>query len=151
MSGMLLGIIKRFVNSDARLPLNTLLNQSVSGTIMPKLNTIETKVDNVKIVKSIQRGIGGNIGSSNVRRTFTISISPVNPAKCVVILDNGGVIGAYRVTTGTINQWHYYLGAYVVELTATSLTIMPNCDNDNSSGTFVDSYQSTGWQVIEYY
>lgn len=88
--------------------------------------------DSKGAVKSIQRGIVA--GVENLEDSFAITISPVNPAKCVVSFENRLVSGSNPV----------YAPAFL-SLTSTTLTIRrPMCNG-------LTSYISAMWQIVEYY
>lgn len=91
----------------------------------------------VSIVKSVQRG---------TTSSTTVSISTVNPQKCVVILDNevlaGNVGGSRSHTTD---------GSYVKSLTANKLSITKNLYWGVQSDSDHQFTGTVSWQVIEFY
>lgn len=102
------------VNSNTNVPLDTLITQQAGQ--------IKAQITNKGIVKSVQRGITDK-DSSN----YEITISSVNPNKCLVLLN-----GFPYELNGSHNL-------YVISLTSTRLTV-------RTSGVYASS-----WQVIEFY
>ncbi len=111
------------------------LNSTVGGATPLPLDTVmqnianDLKTGTVPIVKSVQRG----------RTTSTtISISTVNPNKCVVILN--GELSCVTIS-GVVKDVYT---PSLVSITSTTLTITAN---SYSSGPTVYS----SWQVVEFY
>ena len=93
------------------------------------LTDVKNEVKNsVGTVKSIQRGTVASFSG-----TKDITINPVNPDKCMVIINSGYVAGESATNL-----------SYLVAITETVLTI---------SGNNLDGYSSrtVSWQVIEFY
>jgi hypothetical protein len=115
---------------------------SSSGSLHSKVGSIQNGVNgllasptiaNGSAVKSVRRGVV-EFNSINDRN---INISPpVNPDKCVVLLDN------YLTAADSAETW----GATVVSLTSTTLTLTPNRYNDGN-----DTFGKASWQIIEFY
>ena len=85
-------------------------------------------------VKSIQRG-AGNIAANSSQ--ITITISPVNPMRCLVLLDDSG---GYKSVS---NNGSYTVGVYLSNLTDSQLTVAVNT---TSTQAFRFSYQ-----IIEFF
>ena len=93
------------------------------------LTDVKNEVKNsVGTVKSIQRGVITDISSY----TTSITINPVNPDKCMVLLNNS-YVGATSVTSLS----------YLVSITETTLTIGTNITGSRSD--------EVSWQVVEFY
>ena len=86
----------------------------------------------ISMVKSIQRGVVPN-GSLNSSEVCEVTISPVNPDKCQVIIDNSLLSASSTI-----------YGSYLVNLTANKLTLSKNSNANVSTSPI-------GWQIIEYY
>ena len=93
-------------------------------------------------VKSVQRGTY-TFSSSN---TGAITISKVNPDKCMVLIDNG-IVG-YAAAAGSNNYTAVANGSYLVSLAATKLNISQNA-TFNKDGS-ANNYGTVSWQVIEF-
>jgi|GEM_PF-5595959 hypothetical protein len=125
---------------------NTALNNTASktGTLSQKesygisllenatygLSALKTAMigGNIPIVKSVQSGmVTASVGTS------TITISAINPAKSIVMLNN---------TLNSTTQSYLYVP---YSLTSTTLTLK-NAQNTTSSSEFKCS-----WQVVEFY
>ena len=89
----------------------------------------------VSIVKSVQRGTAHEDDETS---EISITISTVNPSKCMVLLDNGNV--NYEGSAGDNLP-----GSRVVSLTSNRLTIT------NQYIRYDFSTDGIGWQVIEFY
>ena len=85
-------------------------------------------------VKSIQRGTG-NIAADN--GSTTINIREVDPARCVVLLNDSG---GYKSVT---NNGSYTIDVYLSNLTTSQLTVAVHA---NSSQALRFSYQ-----IIEFF
>lgn len=124
-------------------------------TLMEELKTavasIQTNVTSggVPIVKSVQRG---------TTTSTSVTISSVNPDKCIVILNNQYIDGISYLTGG--DKSHTYgtnSGAIVSSLTATKLTITANSILSSARYDTFDGWIETtskgkvSWQVIEFY
>ena len=131
---------------------NASTTSSSTGTLSQKLNYIRiligTGSDNGTttlfgllkglsskgIVKSVQRGVTTNT---------SITISTVNPQKCLVILNNSFLSHALNRSS---DYSSYVYGSIVKSLTENNLTITKNYYEHSS-----DSYKEVSWQVIEFY
>lgn len=114
---------------------------SSTGTLSQKLSYIintGTPVTSLsgKIIKSVQRGVSGEEGEPS--GTLSISISSVDPNKCLVILDNS--------VSKSGQDYHATHSAYLKSLTSNTLTVGTNY---LSSG--LDYGYLFSWQVIEFY
>lgn len=85
------------------------------------------------VVKSIQKGVV----DFNSRDDVTITINPVNPDKCFVLL-NSKLTGRGGNGNGTIYD------SYLKSITANGFTITSNYDANGLNG-------STSYQVVEFY
>ena len=85
-------------------------------------------------VKSIQRGTG-DIAADN--GSITINIREVDPARCVVLLNDSG---GYKSVT---NNGSYTIDVYLSNLTTSQLTVAVRT---NSSQAFRFSYQ-----IVEFF
>lgn len=152
--------------------LNVLIQEMINNAVMQALNStfgteeaspldsiIQNIVDalqskittgGVPIVKSVQRG---------TTTSTSVTISSVDPNKCLVILDNQytGDGGAYAVGGNSISRYYASksTGGIVSSLAATKLTITANKASEviYSSGDY-EFQTATGkvsWQVIEFY
>ena len=92
----------------------------------------------VKIVKSVQRGISTGAGMTVSGEGQTITISEVDPNKCLVLI-NGTVY--YNENT---HSWHH---AVLSSLKSTSLTVASSMTTNNA-GNYSARFS---WQVIEFY
>ena len=154
--------IGNFTEGGSLETLVASLSQQV-GSLQTELADVKSKVESSNnqsssgAIKSVQRGT--TTGTS-------ITISSVDPNKCIVILDNqypaGAApwvygIGDYSSADVKSSFPSVPTGAYVTSLTATKLTITnnkvaSNCRYDTFNG-YIWTY-STGtvaWQVIEFY
>ena len=111
------------VRSDVN-NLFTDLNNEIN-TMMATLNT--TISNSVGTVKSIQRGVA--LGTDN--GNLTININPVNPDKCIVLINP-----SYIINTDSTKL------AYLVSITETEVVFSYN-------GTA--NPRHFGWQVVEFY
>lgn len=93
---------------------------------------VTASTNNRSAVKSIQRGILP--ATEALDDLFTVTISAVDPAKCVVLFDN-------RVLSHS-NPVH---GAAFISLTATTLTVR------RPVAVGLTSYVQCMWQIVEYY
>lgn len=91
-------------------------------------STIQTTAGLTSVIKSIQRGVSDG-GSTNI----TITISTVNPGKCMVILDHEG---------GSVDTSYYT--PYLIGISSTSFVTSPSY----VSGPYFIRFS---WQVIEFY
>jgi hypothetical protein len=101
----------------------TELNSDVSSAVA----TLSTR----GAVKSVQRGV-----QASKNTVSTITINPVNPDKCLVLLDSD-----YIGNSGTFNL------PSLVSLTSTELTVS-SVGINNSVGVSGGNFS---WQVIEFY
>ncbi|WMI80346.1 BppU family phage baseplate upper protein [Anaerotignum sp. MB30-C6] len=99
-----------------------------TGGVLGKLNTLLTR----GCIKSVQRGLRS--GASGTSAAIEIIIKSVDPSKCFVILNNGGI------GSGSTSF------SYIYSLTDVMLKISPNY---YVSGSFYHFYVS--WQVVEFY
>lgn len=119
-----------------------MLNSAFLDTGLALDELLKNEADSIKtpgsvsIVKSVQRG---TTSSTNV------SISTVNPNKCIVIINNGVLTGSASGENTT--------GAYITALTATQLTITQNTyyAYSKNDGTNTKRTSRISWQVIEFY
>ena len=151
----MIGYIWAFINRNIVKPLDVLIGE-VNTALATALNTVKDTVDAINIrtntintnvntmaakniilygsaVKNVLRGTATGNGLN------TVTISSVNPGKCMVLLNgmNSEVVQAYGETTT------YTTGCYVASLAATSL------------GIYLGGYGSGGrtasWQIVEFY
>lgn len=110
---------------------------STTGTLMGKVNATLDILGGltVQCVKSIQRGTASEDDETS---QIAISISTVDPLKCMVLLDNGNV--NYEGSVGDNLP-----GSRVVSLTSNTLKIT------NQYIRYDFSTSGIGWQVIEFY
>lgn len=99
-----------------------------TGGVLGKLNTLLTR----GCIKSVQRGLRS--GASGTSAAIEIIIKSVDPSKCFVILNNGGI------GSGSTSY------SYIYSLTDVMLKISPNY---YVSGSYYHFYVS--WQVVEFY
>ena len=95
-------------------------------------DAINSAANNRAAVKSVQRGILP--ATESLDDSYTVTISTVNPEKCVVLFDN-------RILSHS-NPVH---GAAFISLTATALTVR------RPVAVGLTSYAQCMWQIIEYY
>jgi hypothetical protein len=131
------GILTQLENEVNTLvtELNTNMTNMVtelSNEVSTLLTILNTTVSNsVGAVKSVQRGV-----QASKNTVSTITINPVNPDKCLVLLDSG-----YIGNGGTFNL------PSLVSLTSTELTVS-SVGINNSVGVSGGNFS---WQVIEFY
>ncbi len=89
-------------------------------------------LDNISVIKSIRRGVG--TADYEVENISIPLDPPVDPAKCIVILDNS-ILSASGTTKG----------AYVVSLDTNALTVRINYNQQVPSSDY-----KFGWQVVEF-
>jgi hypothetical protein len=140
-------VIKKSINSDTNTPLDSSILTKYT-TLVNTLSSINTNVSNTNtnvtnsvkgMVKSIQRGIVGKSGTSDV----SVTISSVTPSRCIVII-NGGVAASYYNFGGSFVGTH----AYVSSLSATTLAIGGGVCQYNGADVWYGS--TISWQVIEF-
>ena len=117
------------------------------GNATHGLPTIAGYLSGGRNVKSVQRGtVNGSAGTDSMTSTYltskdcTVTITSVNPDKCLVILSPYG-----HCNVSSSGNYISY-NAFVLSLTATQLKFRCHSPNRNSSSTIV-----CGWQVIEFY
>ena len=126
---------------------NALANAAVQG-VLDRIgvttdtgdNTLFGKLNGMGTVKSVQRGVAKPTAYSII-----ISISAVNPRKCLVILDNEYVGLGMKGSAASVSALN---GACVTSLTADSLKLYTNYSHYLDEG---EEYGRIGWQVIEFY
>lgn len=98
-----------------------------------KFKELNTKIDAIKIVKSVQRGVVtlGTNGSD-----ISVSIKSVDMSKAIILLQGSGYY--YSSSNSSYSQ----MGIYVSSVTDTSFVI--------SQHTSSSSSKSISWQVIEF-
>ena len=122
--------IKKAINTNISKSLDVLITEK-SNELQSKLNSVYNTVavtGNIPFIKSIQRGIINGYFSG----TKSITISPINPDKSIVILH-----GSTRANTTQL--------PYLSNLTNTTLVIWNKGANRSSY------YTNFSWQVIEFY
>lgn len=87
-------------------------------------------------VKSIQRGVGSG-ASADYSGAATVTISEVNPSKCVVTITHG------KSASGSSQIYGY---AYLSSMTSTQLNILGAAHFTSTSPTG----NPFSWQVVEY-
>lgn len=99
--------------------------------IQAQIDQISNAVDSATFnaVKSIQRGVV----TGNTTSKIEIAINPVNPDKCMVLLNSSWISDTNTTTF-----------SYLVSITETVLTIGANRPADYSS-------KEISWQVVEFY
>ncbi len=157
LMGYVKGIFNHLLNqlSSARMAKIDSISTSVSnvsttvGTMNTTMGTINSTLATVNattargVVKSVQRGtfkLPDNYANG------TITLSTINAAKALVILNNGVV--SYQVQAGIVENSgaRAIYGSIVVALTNTALTVSTNNTSSGSSGG-----STISWQVIEFY
>lgn len=86
------------------------------------------------VIKSVQRGVV-QAKSSNTGQDFEITISNVEPSKCIVSL-HSGTMGGFNNICG--------IGAFVKELTENKLTVFAIAPNSLERASF-------SWEVSEFF
>lgn len=122
---------------DIKHALNSTLGTSSFIPLDKKIDSVKSSImagGGIKVVKSVQRG---------VTTKTSITISTVNPQKCLVILNNSFLSYGY----GSGNYISYVYGSIVKSLTENNLTITKNYYDYSSS----ESYTEVSWQIIEFY
>ena len=105
----------------------------ISG-IATTLAEIKAATQESGAIKSIQRGTASSVDTGNI----TITLSTVNPDKCMVLLNN-------RLLRGS-GEYGVTYGSFVTNLTEDALTITSNYHINSS----IYTYGNIGWQVIEF-
>lgn len=126
-----------------------------TNTLMGKVNKTLEKLSEMEMrgsVKSVQRGVA--TGTS-------VTIAEVDPAKCIVILNNqyigNNTVATYGGAGGVTKEVSKIPeGAIVASVTETELTLTNNIvykasENKVSGFDFADYEGSVSWQVIEFY
>lgn len=128
--GRIAKVLKAVLGIDTKI--GTSGDTAGSATLFGQVKDISEKMP-TGIVKSIQRGYVKD------RQTFplTISISPVNPEKSIVILD-GAILSGNAAHEGT--------PAALANFTSNSFTVI-----GNGATTTVVRYNVFSWQVIEFF
>lgn len=92
------------------------------------MKSLMNRLDEKSAIKSIQRGTFTSYKNENI----SITISEVNPDRCVVILDGVGT------------TYNYPTSVSLVSLTENTLTVQtPSLSSSTYAGTY-------SWQVIEF-
>lgn len=103
----------------------------------------------VPIVKSVQRGVlSATTRSRYDPYTTSISLSAVNPNKCLVIIDGTMYGGKEDSQTSYYDKSYPSIIYYSTSLNANSLSITREY-YENSSGDY--TFPQLQWQVIEFY
>lgn len=139
--------VTKYLDTDLTDLLEQVLQDATIQGVIDRLGetgdtgatTVFGKLNN-GVIKSIQRGVAATPPSTD--RNITINLSAVNPAKCMVLLDNQYV--GIAATSGSNGNRYRLAGAYIIGLVSTVLTIGGNHWVDS------DTYGSVGWQVIEF-
>ena len=126
---------KKFLNSTIGTGSDKPLDEVVSDEIA----ALQSHIDGISNIKSVQRGVV-NTGTST-----TITISDVDPSKCHVTLHNQ-YLGVGVNGNLTTPEYFIAVGAYVVSLTATLLTITSNYYTTH--GDII--YGNVSWEVTEH-
>ena len=146
------GAIKKSVNSNLTEPIDTLIKRVVNTGSTPLNTTLNSIANSTGVlygaVKSVQRGTVS--GSSP---TVSVTISAVNPAKCLLLVD-GGV--TYTST--------YRNGGYQGEgdptvmrapvpgsVTATSISVTQSYLYYRPGSDWAYACYGASWQLIEFY
>lgn len=131
------------INSDDTKPLNTLIGETKSLISSQHSNTnslINTlKAGNVPVVKSVQRGIIDRKDTSD--KNMTVSISPVNSSKSILLWHRTAVTG-----TGAGYTEDDEPGRLMLDTSGTYLTA--ECTKARAADKLSFGYE---WQVIEFY
>ena len=146
------------VNSDISKTLDTLINEvkTLVNTVNGNVSTINTNVNSIKAsnvitygaVKSVQRGTVS--GSSP---TVTVTVSSVNPAKCLLI-----VAGGATYTSSYRNGGYQGEGDSTVmraptpgSVSATSISVTQGYLYYRPGSDWVYACYGASWQLIEFY
>lgn len=105
-----------------------------TATLFGQVKDISEKMP-TGVIKSVQRGVVQTDGSST-GQNFEITISNVEPSKCIISL-HSGVMGGISNSCGT--------GAFVKELTKNKLTVFAITRGDSLERT------SFSWEVSEFF
>lgn len=103
---------------------------ALTTNVNSKFTTLTSTVNSKGAVKSVQRGVI----ETNTEANKAITITTVNPAKCLVLLNTSGIAGT-----------NYTDHATLVSLTSTVLTIK------GAAISGADTLLTISWQVIEFY
>jgi hypothetical protein len=135
--------IKKSVNSDLNVPLDTLIKslQATANSIQTTATSILTYTSRSG-VKSVQRGIAS--GAIYSGYTSDITISSVDPSKCSVSLYGDYIKSGTFGWQGSNTASAPFMASapYVNSLTATKLSVCGALGGQ--SATF-------SWEIIEYY
>lgn len=112
---------------------------SETGNLSQKMSHIINLIKNKGTVKSVQRGVTTLQNSLN--GAAQVSISSVNPSKCLVILDGS-------IQPSAITDMAYT--PYVYALAATQLTIKANDETMTTAQPVLDKAKIS-WQIVEFY
>lgn len=93
-------------------------------------------------IKSVQRGVTSGDSGGITDTGKNITISAVNPAKCIVQFDGFSLDGAGR--TNTVTQYP----PYVTSLTSTTLSIKGGNYREANNATYLP--RSFSWTVTEF-
>lgn len=104
-----------------------------SDTLFGQVKGISEKMP-TGVIKSVQRGVV-QAKSSSTGQNFEITISNVEPSKCIISL-HSGVMGGISNSCGT--------GAFVKELTKNKLTVFAIMPNELERASF-------SWEVSEFF
>ena len=104
-----------------------------SATLFGQVKGISEKMPK-GVIKSVQRGVVQAKGS-NTGQDFEITISNVEPSKCIVSLHSGTMGGLNNICG---------IGAFVKELTENKLTVFAITSDSNERASF-------SWEVSEFF
>ncbi len=147
--------IKKAINSDLSTPLNVIINtiKNLIGNANPTVETTSTlfgylkRLDNitsVPFVKSIQRGSVPEAGDTLGGNTRTINISPVNPAKSLLIISSDTPVAPENAYSPMNNSQKFTLGVNTITQEY-SMTY-----TNAGGGLAIKHFCPFYWQVIEF-
>lgn len=124
-------VLKKVTGIDGKI--GTSGDTAGSDTLFGQVKGISEKMP-TGVIKSVQRGVVQAKGS-NAGQNFEITISNVEPSKCIISL-HSGVMGGISNACGT--------GAFVKELTKNKLTVFAITPNSLERASF-------SWEVSEFF
>lgn len=135
--------IKKAINSNLGIPLDVLVKEEtkkVDSNLSALFNELlSKKFGEFSVVRSVQRGIFNFHSGEAPSQERIIYISPVNPAKCLVIINSQLAHGVYDISNK---------GVILGGIDATQVRFVYTATDAYYNS---EAWTDCSWQIIEFY